>query len=101
MNTDDPRQERHAPGLRYSDEYVELKMELRDLAGLFRTELAKVSAKIESLEKYIRDSQRDIVRLEAQVQANRTSIASLRTAASLLGAIAGTAATLVTRMLGK
>lgn len=82
----------------YSAEYVELKTELRDLSGLFKAELAKVLAKVESTEHYMRDIQRDIVRLENQVQNNRTSIASLKVAASLLGAVAGTVVSLLTRL---
>ncbi len=84
----------------YSSEYVELKTELRDLSGVFKAELAKVLAKLESLERYVRDMQREAVRLETQVQSNRTAIASLRTAASVLGAAAGLAASFVIRFIG-
>ena len=83
----------------YSSEYVELKTELRDLSGVFKAELAKVLAKLESLERCVRDIQRDTVRLGNQVQSNRATIASLRTAASVLGAVAGLAASFVIRFI--
>jgi len=88
----------NGPGT-YSSEYVELKMELRDLAGLFKAELAKVLAKLESLERSVREMQREAVRLDNQVQSNRASIASLRAAATALGAVAGTAVSFVLRLI--
>ena len=81
----------------YCSEYVELKTELRDLAGLFRAELARVLAKVESTEHYVRDIQRDFSRLDNQVQTNRAGLASLKTAASVLGAVAGMAVSILAR----
>lgn len=84
----------------FSGEYVELKMEIRDLSGVFKAEMARVLAKMESLEHYVRDIQRDLARVDNLTQANRAAIASLKTAASILGALAGTAMSFLTRILG-
>jgi len=100
MDRDTNERRREAGRAGFSSEYVELKTELRDLAGVFKADLAKVLAKLESLEHYIRDIQRETARLENQVQSNREAIGALKGAASLLGAVAGTAVSLVVRFLG-
>ena len=100
MNDNNPHNEQRGAFPSYSGEYVELKTELRDLAGVFKAELAKVLAKLESVEHCIRDVQRDNVRLENQVQSHREAIGSLKTAASILGAIGGIAVSFLLRFLG-
>jgi len=85
----------------YSSEYVELKTELRDLSGLFRAEMAKVIVKMESMERCIRDHQRESYRLENQVQTNRTAVASLKTMATMLGGAAGILGNMFARFFGR
>jgi len=101
MNGNDSSKQKPETIRSYSCEYVELKMELRDLAGLFKAELAKVFSKVESTEHYVRDIQRDAARLDNLVQSNRAAIASLKAAASFLGASAGLAVSFLARWIGR
>jgi septation ring formation regulator EzrA len=75
---------------KYNAEYVELK-----------TTLATIEAKVGNIESYMRDVQRDMAEIRQAAQKNRVEIASLKTAASVLGAVAGMVAGVVGRMLGK
>ena len=75
---------------KYNAEYVELK-----------TALATIEAKVGNIESYMRDVQRDVAEIRQSAQKSRVEIASLKTAASVLGAIAGMVAGVVGRMVGK
>ena len=75
---------------KYNAEYVELK-----------TALATIEAKLGNIEGYVRDVHRDMSEIQQTAQKNRVEIASLKTAASVLGAIAGMVAGVMGRVLGK
>jgi Flp pilus assembly protein TadB len=74
---------------KYNVEYVELK-----------TALATIEAKVGNIEDYMRDIQRDMAELRQVEQKNRLEIASIKTAAAVLGAVAGVVAGLVERVFG-
>ena len=74
---------------KYNVEYVELK-----------TTLATIEAKVGNIESYMRDVQRDMAEVRQVGQRNRLEIASIKTAAAVLGAVAGMVAGIVGRVFG-